>query len=110
MNAARIVHIASGALVSVVAIPLILRLVPMNRLYGVRIPKAFASDRNWYDINAYGGWLLLVYGVMLIAFGFFFGAVAPDPRSIWSLPFVVGPMLLILPVLAMILAYARRLP
>jgi hypothetical protein len=110
MNAVRIIHIASGAFISVVAIPLILRLVPMNRVYGVRIPKAFASDRNWYDINAYGGWLLLAFGVMLIAFGFVFGPMAPDPRSIWSLPFVLGPMLLMLPVLAMIFAYARRLP
>ncbi|HKO02597.1 MAG TPA: SdpI family protein [Thermoanaerobaculia bacterium] len=110
MNAARIIHIAAGAFVALTAIPLALRLVPMNRYYGVRIPKAYRSDRNWYAINAFGGWLMLAYGVTLVVFGIFFGPTAPDPRSISSLPFVLGPMLLILPVLALIFLYARRLP
>jgi uncharacterized membrane protein len=103
-------HIAIGAFVSLIAIPLILRMVPMNRYYGVRIPKAFTSDANWYELNAYGGWLLLIYGVCLFAFGVFAGRLAPDSRSIASLPFVLVPLLLILPVLGLIVARARRLP
>jgi len=82
----------------------------MNHLYGVRIPKAFASPKNWYDINAYGGKLLLVYGVLLIVYGVAARPHAPDPRSIWALPFVIVPLLLAIPMLALIFAYARRLP
>src|SRR2546427_9177847 len=49
------VHCGVGLSTAGLAIPLVIRKVPMNRVYGVRIAKAFASDRDWYEINAYGG-------------------------------------------------------
>lgn len=110
MNPLRSIHILIGLVVSLVSVPLILRKVPMNHLYGVRIQKAFASPQNWYSINAYGGKLLLVYGLLLVAYGVFASPFAPDPRSIWSLLFVVGPLLVVIPLLALISSYARRLP
>jgi len=103
------VHRGVGALIALVSIPLILRMVPMNHFYGVRIPKAFQSERNWYDINAYGGWLLFVYGALLFAWGFVGRDFAPPPTSPWTVFFVIGPMLLLLPLLGLIAVYARRL-
>jgi uncharacterized membrane protein len=105
-----IVHIAAGALIVALSIPLILRKVPPNHAYGVRIPKAFESERNWYDINAYGGKLLLVFGIVLIVYGIVMRPFAPEAKSIWTLLYVIAPLLLVLPMLVMILAYARRLP
>jgi hypothetical protein len=82
----------------------------MNRAYGVRIPKALESAHNWYAINAYGGRLLLVYGLLVAAFGVLARNAAPPPASPWTAAFTVGPLLLVFPVLRRINAYARRLP
>ena len=58
------VHGGIGILTVLLSIPLILRIVPMNRVYGIRIRKAFISPHNWYAINAYGGKLLLAFGLV----------------------------------------------
>ena len=105
-----VVHCGIGLVTAVVAVPLVLRKVPMNRYYGIRIPKAFKSDRHWYDINAYGGKLLLAYGLLLIVFGLAAQDLAPPETSIWMAPFIVGPLLLLFPLLGLMNAYARRLP
>ena len=104
------VHCGIGLVTTAIAIPMVLRIVPMNRFYGIRIPKAFKSDRNWYAINAFGGWLLLAYGLLLVVFGIAAQDLAPSETSIWMAPFICGPLLLVLPLLALIGAYARRLP
>ena len=105
-----VVHCGIGLLTAGIAVPLVLRMVPMNTVYGIRIPKAFKSDRNWYDINAFGGKLLLVYGLALTVFGLAVRNMAPSPTSIWMGPFIVGPLLILFPLLALIVVYARRLP
>jgi len=105
-----LVHCGFGGLLAAGSLPLVLRLVPMNRLYGIRIPKAFASESNWYAINAYGGRLLMVYGMAVFAFGLLARHAAPPPASIWTAVFIVGPLLLAVPLLGLIRAYARRLP
>jgi len=105
-----VVHCGVGLLATALSIPLVLRRVPRNRVYGVRVAQAFASDRNWYEINSYGGKLLLGYGVFLTAFGYFARNLAPPLSSLWSPVFVVGPLLLVFPLLALIGLRARRLP
>ena len=82
----------------------------MNRVYGVRVRKAFVSDANWYDVNAYGGKLLAAYGLLLFAFGVATRNSAPPPLSPWSPVFIVGPLLLVFAVVALIALHARRLP
>lgn len=70
-----------GTLLFGLSLPLVLRKVPMNDFYGIRIPAAFESERLWYDINAYGGrqlaawsWLPIAAGVA----GFFIPVGAAD--------------------------------
>jgi hypothetical protein len=99
-----------GGLVVVLSIPLILGMVPRNPFYGIRIPKAFESDESWYDINAYGGKLLLVYGVVLLVFAGVTRDIAPSPRDPLSVVYVAGPLLLVFVVLGAVVAHARRLP
>lgn len=105
-----VAHCGIGLVTIAISIPLVLRKVPMNRLYGIRVPKAFKSDANWYDINAYGGKLFLAFGLFLVIFGIAVKDLAPPPTSIWTAPFVVGPLLLVLPILALINSYVRGLP
>jgi hypothetical protein len=61
--------IAAGILMILISIPHVLRKIPMNRWMGFRIAKAFESDENWYDINAYGGKALIFWSVVLMLLG-----------------------------------------
>jgi hypothetical protein len=104
-----VVHCGIGLLTAAFAIPLVLRKVPRNRYYGIRLPKAFESDRYWYEINAYGGKIFLVYGLLLTVFGITSQGLAPSPTSIWMAVFIVGPLLVMFPLLMLINAYAKRM-
>ena len=104
------VHCGIGLLTTLLSIPLILKKIPMNRVYGIRVRKAFASQRNWYEINAYGGKLLFAFGILLLAYGWFSLDFVPPPTSPWTPVFLLLPLLVLVPVLAMFNAFARRLP
>jgi hypothetical protein len=96
-----------GAMSVVVSVPLILRWVPMNRWYGIRTRKAFASEENWYAINAYGGKLFFAFGAFLLAVAWFGGDFARDLRG----PFMpLLPLVALVPVFVLIRAFSRRLP
>lgn len=98
-----------GLVTALVSLPLVMRLVPMNRWYGVRVPEAFVSGRHWYEINAYGGRLLIAFGLFLIAFAYVGNGFAPPPTSPWAPVFLVLPLSALIPVVARIRAYARRI-
>jgi len=104
------VHIGLGLIIASASVPLALGRVPMNPVYGVRIPKAFKSDANWYAINRFGGALLVAYGLFLLVFGLGVLGVAPPPRSAAAPLFLAAPLLGLVPLLAAVFAYARRLP
>ena len=66
-----IVNISSGFIFILLSIPLVANKIPMNKLYGFRIQKAFTSDENWYKINNYGGKQLLYWSILMVAVGVF---------------------------------------
>lgn len=99
-----------GTTTMIISVPLILRMIPMNRAYGIRVRKAFNSDRHWYEINAYGGKWLFIFGVAVLSFGYATRKVAPAPSSLWAPVFLVVPLLTVLPILALINNFARRFP
>lgn len=105
-----VTFLATGLLLIVVAIPLILGKVPMNRWYGIRIPKAFESEHNWYEINRYGGkWLVAAGGIVALLGAVFWPAGRlTAPWIVW-LAFA-GPIVLGIPFLWLLLRFARRLP
>ena len=104
------VHCGIGLLMALFSIPLILKRIPMNRVYGIRIGKAYATQHNWYAINAYGGKLLFAFGIFLLAYGWFSLDFVPPPTSLWTPVFLLLPLLVLVPALAMLNAFARRLP
>ena len=64
----------TGVVILTLAIPLILRRVPPNAIYGIRTRAAFASESEWYRINSIGGRHLAVSGLVILivgAVGFF---------------------------------------
>jgi hypothetical protein len=48
--------------------------------------------------------------VALFVFGLLVRDLAPPPTSIWTAVFIVGPMLVVFPLLGLVRSYARRLP
>jgi uncharacterized membrane protein len=52
-------------LIAAAAVPLILGLVPRNRLYGVRTPRTLSADRIWYPANRLGGGVFFAASVLL---------------------------------------------
>lgn len=55
-----------GIVMVIFPIPLLIGKVPRNHLYGIRIPKAYKSDDNWYTINKYGAKVLIIWGIINI--------------------------------------------
>jgi len=94
----------------ILSVPLILKMVPMNRFYGVRTRKTFVSDHNWYEINAFGGKIFLIFGAFLVIFGYISKSFAPEPTSPWAPVFLSMPFLLLLPLLFAIHWFSRRFP
>jgi hypothetical protein len=74
------------------AVPLVRRRVPPNRLYGARFRKAFESDDLWYAINEYGGRRLVVWSAVVFVAGI--GALfAPlDDSDALTIVFALAPM------------------
>lgn len=54
----------SGVLMVVVAIPLWLRRVPPNRIYGARFSATLSDPYVWYEINALAGRELALIGAV----------------------------------------------
>lgn len=102
------VVIGVAIVTALIALPLALRKVPRNRLYGVRTRRTLADDRVWYETNAYGGRGLIVASVITVVVVLIL-ALTPLPRDL-LVP--VGLVALVVPSLvAGILAirYASRI-
>jgi uncharacterized membrane protein len=51
----------------ILGVPLMLRRVRPNPLYGLRLPATFADEWVWYEANARTGRDLLLHGMLLFA-------------------------------------------
>ena len=100
-------NLGCAGLIIVLAIPLVQRKVRMNRWYGIRIKKAFASDENWYRINAYGGKRLVLWALVLAAIGIVTFFLPLQHRALPVL-LACAPLILLVPCLE-ILAFAKKL-
>src|SRR5262245_2789393 len=54
---------ASCVLLVIISIPLILRLVPPNGVYGFRTGATRSTPAIWYPVNAFMGWALSIAAV-----------------------------------------------
>lgn len=57
---------ASGLLVIAFGVPLMLRRVPPNGFYGLRVPATFKDEQVWYDANAASGRDLVLFGIAMM--------------------------------------------
>jgi uncharacterized membrane protein len=102
--------VVPALLILALSIPLILGLIPRNRVYGVRTAKTIADDGRWYRANRFGGWALLLSSIMyLIVMAL--APTAPPPNDsllVWLLHLgaFVGPLVVSL---VLIRGYIKRL-
>jgi uncharacterized membrane protein len=61
------VLLLTGAVVIGLAIPLVLRRVKPNHVYGFRVPATLADEHVWFEMNARAGRHLIVIGITYIA-------------------------------------------
>lgn len=77
------------------SLPLVLRRVPPNLGYGLRVPATFKDERVWYDANASTGRELFVLGVALLVFALLpplFGWRGETHWLAWSALLIVGSL------------------
>ena len=89
-------NIAAGVLFILLSLPLVKKKVPMNKLYGFRLSKSYASDENWFTINSYGGKQLILWSLVLIGIGlwFLFFPLSATGHELVNGLIMVGPMVL----------------
>ena len=74
MIALLIVFIASGLLMSGLALPLMRRKIPPNHLYGFRVRRTLEDEAVWYAVNEFSARRLLWVGIATVA-----AAIGDDP-------------------------------
>jgi hypothetical protein len=66
MNPIAIIHLIVGFVAIALSVPLVKRKAGMNPWYGIRIPEAFKSEERWFEINQYGGRLMIWWGITIV--------------------------------------------
>ena len=108
-TAATLALVVGAAIVTaLIALPLALRKVPRNRLYGVRTRRTLADDRVWYETNAYGGRCLIVASAVTILIVVILGFV-PLPRDLLVPAGVVALVVLSLVAAVLAVRHAARI-
>jgi len=102
-----IVLLLTGLLVVAMAYPLIKGYVKMNHWYGVRFPQSFYSEESWYKINAYGGKVMVIWGLFMAIAGILFVFIPLDSFAAVFAVFLGIHATVTVPVIV-IYAYARR--
>ena|SRR5689334_20923510 len=82
----------------VAGVPLAMRRVAPNGLYGVRVPATFANERVWYDANAASGRDLIIAGAATLIAALllpFFKGMSPTRYSLLWTAIMVGALLVV---------------
>jgi len=89
------------------AIPLILKRIPPNDLYGYRTPSVIASPALWYAVNGFLGWALAVAGAAGAVLAGLAIARGEDVSHTFSVPIQIA---LVLAALVVTWCYRQLLP
>jgi uncharacterized membrane protein len=97
-------------LIFLASVPLVLGVVPRNRVYGIRTRKTLSDDSIWYRANRFGGWALIISSCLYLGLSWAmpYNKKQLDDFRVWimhlsgfMLPLVVG--------IIATLVYCRRL-
>jgi hypothetical protein len=102
----------TGLIFAALTLPLRRREVGINGAYGVRIARTYASEKVWYEVNAYFGRKMLGWALALSAMGIVevvVSALSPDlmPLPLFTVFFGLFLLFLSIPI-AQTLTYAKH--
>lgn len=103
MDDRRLLLISVCGIVGTLSVPLILKKVRPNPVYGFRTPRTLSNPEIWYPANAFAGWAMLVAAVTSAGVL----AVLPESSRPWVAVFVLVVPLGIAVVASVL--YSRRL-
>ena len=101
-----ITNIFIGFLIIVLCFPLVKRKIKMNKLYGMRMPKSFISEDNWYKINEYGGKIFIYWSIPIVLIGIIALFLPPLGKK-GTIILSLTPFLVILPAIQALI-YSRK--
>jgi len=94
----------------IVSVPLLFRLIPRNRFYGIRTKKTLSEDRVWYAVNRLAAAGLMtgsvVYG--LVALLVPYNRLASDNFLKWGIHLAAFVVPIVI-ALSLVFAYGKRL-
>ena len=61
-----ILYVSTGSLLMLLCVPLILRKIPQNRLYGFRVAKTLSDPQIWYEANSEAGKYFAAAGFFIV--------------------------------------------
>ena len=86
--------LVGAGFIALVSIPLILKVIPRNSVYGFRTPSTLSSDEIWFPANYFAGWALFIAAavgaMLLLAVP---GSARPNAgydAALFSIPLVVA--------------------
>ena len=81
---------AIGIILILVSVPLALRWIPRNHVFGFRTPATLRDESVWYDANALCARHMLVLGVLLVSLEFVLPASLRTPilRAVATVGFI----------------------
>jgi uncharacterized membrane protein len=91
-------------LIATVSIPLMLRLIPPNAVYGVRTRRTLSDTATWFAVNAFGGKALAIGAGISALFLMLYNGTLLKP-ALAQVGMVVVPLII---ALAATLYYERR--
>jgi uncharacterized membrane protein len=93
------------ALIAALSVPLILKLIPPNPIYGFRTQRTLDKAETWFAVNQFGGRALLASSaVTILALMFYSGTWLKSPWSQW-----VAFLIPLAAAIAVTLWYERRI-
>jgi uncharacterized membrane protein len=66
MTILMVLYVCSGMFLSAISIPLVLRKIGPNPVYGFRVKQTLEDPRVWYDVNAYAAKGLFCAGLIIV--------------------------------------------
>lgn len=83
-------------MILVLSLPLILGIIPPNRIYGIRTVETLSDKDRWYQVNRYGGWSLLLSSLLYLGIAARFPSIDETDLGCWLLHLgaFAGPLLM----------------
>jgi uncharacterized membrane protein len=99
MNMANLLLAGVSVMLVLVAIPLLLRRIPPNAFYGLRVPATYADEWVWYEANALAARDMVALGVLLVVLALVLpvlGLKGGTPPLVWAAVASVGSLVMTL--------------